>query len=136
MDIALEGGVAQPLPHQRRRLGLTFSQVEILGGDSLFVFVEVLPGQGGEHPFIVEDRILFNTNGNEQEVLLVAWGQDAHIFRPDRSIPGFPDFSIIAGLGRPGKPHLQTVTAQRQAPYAIYGYAVVDSCSTPRSTRA
>ncbi|MCB0813410.1 MAG: hypothetical protein KDB87_09655, partial [Flavobacteriales bacterium] len=132
VDIALEGG--SPSPYRINvdgASGLTFSQVEILGGDSLFVFVEVLPGQGGVNtPFIVEDRILFNTNGNEQEVLLVAWGQDAHIFRPDRSIPGFPDFSIIAGLDDQGNPTCETVTWPNDKPYVIYGYAVVDSCST------
>ena len=132
VDIALEGG--SPSPYRINVDGasrLTFSQVEILGGDSLFVFVEVLPGQGGVNtPFIVEDRILFNTNGNEQEVLLVAWGQDAHIFRPDRSIPGFPDFSIIAGLDDQGNPTCETVTWPNDKPYVIYGYAVVDSCST------
>ena len=29
-------------------------------------------------PFIIEDELRFNTNGNEQHVDLIAWGQNAH----------------------------------------------------------
>lgn len=59
--------------------GFAFSDIEIRAGDSVFVFVEVTidPGNAST-PFIVEDRILFETNGTTQDVDLVAWGQDAY----------------------------------------------------------
>src|SRR5690606_8979034 len=113
--------------------GTSFEGVEIAGGDSVYVFVEATLGPGGVNtPFIIEDHILFRTNGNEQRVLLTAWGQDAHFFRPDRSIQGLPRFSIIAGLDDNGNSICETVTWTNDKPYVIYGYAAVDSCSTLR----
>lgn len=132
VDIALEGGSPSPFRISvDGASGLSFEDVEILGEDSIFVFVEATLGAGGVNtPFIIEDHILFNTNGNEQQVLLTAWGQDAHFYRPDRAIPGLPPFSIIAGEDDNGDTVCESVTWPNDKPYVIYGYAVVDSCST------
>ena len=134
VNIALEGGSPSPFRiNVDGASGISFSDVEILGGDSIYVFVEATLDQSNtNNPLIIEDRILFNTNGNEQEVLLVAWGQDAHFFYPDRAIQGFPRFSIIAGLDDNGGTTCETVVWPNDKPYVIYGYAVVDSCSTLR----
>jgi hypothetical protein len=52
--------------------------VEIRGEDSIYVLVTVQVGAGGQNdPFLVEDSILFFTNGNLQQVYLRSWGQDA-----------------------------------------------------------
>lgn len=132
VDIALEGGTPSPFRiNVDGTSGISFDDVEILGGDSVYVFVEASLDQTGQNtPFIHEDHILFVTNGNEQRVKLVAWGQDAHFFYPDREIPGLPRFSIIAGLDDAGNTTCETVTWPNDLPYVIYGYAVVDSCST------
>ncbi|MBL8001297.1 MAG: hypothetical protein JNL05_04980 [Flavobacteriales bacterium] len=132
VDIALEGGSPSPFRiNVDGASGLSFEDVEILGEDSIYIFVEATLGVGGVNtPFIIEDHILFNTNGSQQSVLLTAWGQDAHFFRPDRSIPGLPAFSIIAGEDDNGNSICETVTWPNDKPYVIYGYAVVDSCST------
>lgn len=66
--------------------GTVFTDLEIFPHDSLFVFVEVHPDPNNNspdfNPLIIRDSILFNTNGNEQKVNLIGWGQDAHyIFR-------------------------------------------------------
>ena len=59
--------------------GLSHSNVEIAANDSLWVFVEVtVDPTVNDLPFIVEDSIIFLTNGNRQSVLLNAWGQDAY----------------------------------------------------------
>lgn len=59
--------------------GTVHHDVEIRPNDSLFIFVEVTVDPGNVNmPFIVEDRILFKTNGNDQHVVLNAWGQDAY----------------------------------------------------------
>lgn len=131
VDIALEGGGPSPFRiNVDGSPGTSFEDVEILGGDSIYVFVETLPGAGGVNtPFIVEDHIHFNTNGAEQEVLLTVWGQDAHFFRPDHFIQGLPAFSIIAGEDDNGDPICETVEWFNDKPYVIFGYAVVDSCS-------
>jgi hypothetical protein len=132
VDVALEGGTPSPFRiNVDGSSGVVFNDVEILGGDSLFVFVEATLGAGGVNPpFIIEDHIRFNTNGNEQEVLLLAWGQDAHFFYPDQFIPGLPPFSYIAGgPDQNGQQTCETVHWPNDKPYVIFGYGVVDSCS-------
>ncbi len=57
---------------------ISLNNVEIPGEDSLFIFVRVTVDPNSKNtPFIVSDSILFNTNGNAQQVKLVAWGQNA-----------------------------------------------------------
>lgn len=133
VDIALEGSTPSPFRiNVDGATGTTFDDVEILGGDSIFIFVEATLGhQSSSNPFIFEDHILFNTNGTAQKVLLVAWGQDANFIKPDRSIQGLPPFSYIAGgFDENGNQNCETVTWVDDLPYVIYGYGVVDSCST------
>jgi len=118
VDVALEGGTPSPFRiNVDGASGVAFNDVEILGGDSIFVFVEATLGAGGVNtPFIIEDHILFNTNGNEQEVLLLAWGQDAYFHKPD---PG----SYLGIL--PCDAHWTN-----DKPHVIYGICAVDSaCS-------
>lgn len=64
------------------RSGNSFTDVEILGNDSIYIFVQANINQVNTNtPFIVTDKIVFNTNGNIQEVALVAWAQDAHYYQ-------------------------------------------------------
>lgn len=133
VDIRLQGGSPSPFRiNVDGASGISFDDVEILGGDSIYVFVEATLGPGGTStPFIIEDNILFNTNGNEQPVKLVAWGQDAHFIRPDRNIPGLPPFSYIAGWDEELDTNVcETIIWPNDKPYVIYGYGVIDSCST------
>lgn len=133
VDIAVEGGSSSPFRlNVDGSPGISFSQVEIGGGDSVYIFVEATLGPGGVNtPFIIEDHILFNTNGSEQQVTLNAWGQDAHFFRPDQYVPGFPAFSYIAGgFDGDGNQICESVHWVNDKPYVIYGYGVVDSCCT------
>ncbi|MGB3585522.1 MAG: choice-of-anchor Q domain-containing protein [Tunicatimonas sp.] len=59
-----------------------FENVQLLGGDSLFLFVEVLiDPQDQDLPFLVKDSLVFQVNGSQQDVKLIAWGQDAHFHR-------------------------------------------------------
>ena len=59
--------------------GVNFNDVEIPAKDSLFVFVEVtIDPNNSNVPMIVEDQINFLTNGQEQKVVLNAFGQDAY----------------------------------------------------------
>lgn len=109
------------------RTGYSIRDVEILPEDSIFIFVEVTidpktdyaPGEAF-NPFIKFDQIIFNTNGNEQTVDLIAWGQDAIFYTPDTYINGLPPFSIIPD---------NTVWTFAK-PVVIYGYAVVDSAAS------
>ncbi len=88
--------------------GVNFENVEIPAKDSLFVFVEVtIDPNNGTTPMVVEDKIRFLTNGNAQEVVLNAWGQDAY----------FHVSEIISS----------STTWANDKPHVIYNYCAVDS---------
>ena len=58
--------------------GTSFQNKELAGGDSMYVFVEVtVDANNANNPFVIQDSILFNTNGNLQYVKLQAFGQNA-----------------------------------------------------------
>ena len=133
VDIVLEGGAPSPFRINVDGVsGTNFDDVEILAGDSIYVFVEATLDQTGQNtPLIHEDHVVFYTNGNEQKVKLIAWGQDAHYFYPDVFPNGLPAYSIIAGGTGPGGECIaELVNWPDDKPYVIYGYAVVDSCAT------
>lgn len=96
--------------------GTSFSDLEIPSGDSLFCFVEVKLSVNGQNlPVIVEDSIRFTTNGDDQYVKLVAWGQDMYYHY---SNTGMNIFDLNEGTWPNDKPHV------------IYGAAFVDSAKT------
>jgi hypothetical protein len=65
--------------------GRSASGVTIRGNDSLLVLVRATLGDNGTaaKPFLVTDEIHFLTNGNDQDVKLVAYGQNAYFHRAD-----------------------------------------------------
>jgi hypothetical protein len=96
------------------------NDIEIAGNDSLFIFIRVtIDPTSALTPFVVSDEISFLTNGNEQNVVLAAWGQDAHYIIADKSL-GSLKYKIVA-------PEDSAVTWPADKPYLVYGYAVVDS---------
>lgn len=60
--------------------GKSFTDVEILAHDSLYVFVEttVKNPLNPNNPFVINDAVEFVTNGVTQKVVLAVWGQDAY----------------------------------------------------------
>lgn len=90
-DIKLAGGVDS---HFRINVdgisGIEAKDVEIAANDSLYIFAAVTVDPNNDAtPFVIEDSILFSTNGNNQKVLLNAFGQNAHfiydsVFRNDQ----------------------------------------------------
>ncbi len=100
--------------------GTSFDDVEIEGNDSIYVFVRVTIDPQANSPFIVTDSIFFETNGNEQDVDLVAWGQNARYILWDTDRPNLPKYKIVAGEG-------VDTTWTNALPIVVYGYAVVDS---------
>lgn len=64
------------------RSGETFSDIYILGKDSMYVFVEVtVDPTGHDEPLLIENNVEFTTNGVKQTVLLQAQGQDANLIK-------------------------------------------------------
>jgi len=62
--------------------GVAAGNIEIEANDSIYVFVQVkVDPASGQLPFIVQDSIRIQYNGNERWVQLEAWGQNAHFLR-------------------------------------------------------
>lgn len=83
--------------------------VLLRGGDSMYVFVDVtINPNNSNNPLLVEDSIVFETNGNVQRVLLDAVGQDAY-------------FHYYATLNC-------NEVWTNDKPHVIWGYAIIPSC--------
>lgn len=92
--------------------GTSFSNVEILSGDSLYVFVQIVVEEIGDNaPLLIEDKIKLLYNGNCQDIVLSAYGQDACHIRNSLHIS-----------------HDTTWTDEK--PFLIYDSIVVDSAVT------
>lgn len=102
--------------------GVLFSDVEIQAKDSMFVFAEVtVDPNKANTPLIIRDSVVFETNGNVQDVDFEAWGQDAYFHTPNVfPTNGFPAYSVIPC----------NATWTNDKPHVIYGFAVVDSACT------
>lgn len=102
--------------------GPDVSDVEIMGGDSIWIFVEVTvdPDQDiSSSPFIIEENVIFETNGNTQIVQLEAWGQNANYF-PDKN-HGNKVSLLTCDMG--------SIVWDDPKPYVIYGTLILDSCT-------
>ena len=90
--------------------GSLVRNIEIPPRDSLYIFVEVTLDPNNQDSLLaIHDSILFNTNGNLQDVNLVAWGQDVHMFNSDT---------------------IGTQTWVNDKPYLIRNYLILDSLET------
>ena len=96
--------------------------IELLPFDSIYIFVEVTIDPNlplSLSPYIIEDEVRFLTNGNEQKVLLTAWGQNAN-YLPRKNGKGI-DYGLICGQDG-------SITWDDPKPYVIYGRMFIDSC--------
>jgi hypothetical protein len=106
--------------------GKSFSDIELRAGDSLWIFVEVTINPGSQAlPFVVQDSIVFETNGNIQDIDLVAWGQNARFYVARKQQANLPAYVLIdTALNA-------QVTWDNTLPIVVYGgYAVIDSTQT------
>ncbi len=101
--------------------GPTAEDIIIWGNDSIFVFVEVeVDPTEPENvsPFIVDDRLIFETGTVQEEVVLLAFGQNANYLN------GFNRgnfFRISCDNG--------VATLPQDLPTVIYGSLFIDSCT-------
>lgn len=120
--------------------GTSFNDIELRAGDSLWIFVEVTVDPNTQLlPYIIQDSIVFETNGNRQDVDLVSWGQNAHFIVADQVLNlkddqgktvGQIKYAIIDTIDN------HTTVWDNQLPYVVYGgYAVVDSSTTLEITQ-
>lgn len=96
------------------------TDIEIAPNDSLYVFAEVTVNPNDQSsPFVLHERVVFETNGNTQHVTLEAWGQNA-VYLPSRfGAGGAVGFGCGGGEWVWNDPR----------PYVIYGILVIDSCT-------
>lgn len=107
--------------------GDVHTNVEIAGKDSMFIFIEAtVDPTNVNSPFVITDFIEFVTNGNRQDVDLVAWGQNAIYFTPTSFNRNLPDFTCLTGPCSDAVPPVN-VTWTKDKPYVIYGYIAIDS---------
>lgn len=104
--------------------GNDFSDMEIYANDSLFAFIRVTINPNDQNnPFFVEDKLIFETNGNRQTISLTAYGQNANYIIANQYTQGFPKYKIVADS-------LQEIHWTSEKPYVVYGYALIDSYGT------
>lgn len=78
--------------------------------DSVFIFVEATINPNNDNnPLVIQDSVVFDFNGNEQDIDLVAWGQDVHLFRDE-------SWNIF----------IESQTWSADKPYLIYGNLIVE----------
>lgn len=107
--------------------GPSVKDVEIQPGDSIYVFVEVTVNPNTPSsisPFVIEELLDITQQGNQQEVLITAWGQNANYISQGGQI------ALLSCK-------LQSITFSDPKPYVIYGVLLIDSCSLvlPKGTR-
>jgi len=103
-------------------VGNTLTDIEIPPNDSIWVFFEVTvdPDEPfSMSPFVINEQVTFETNGNQQSVVLEAWGQNAN-YIPNRSAVG--EQRLITC-------DLNEWVWDDPRPYVIYGVLVIDSCT-------
>jgi hypothetical protein len=120
--------------------GKSFSNVELLAKDSLFVFIEVTSDVAAANPtdFLYTDKIEFTNVGNPAQVVdLVTLIQDAYFLYPKRFADGMTEtlpigdeeiYGFVLDENDPvnGNEYIWNNTK----PYVIYGYAAVPGGKT------
>ncbi|MBN2349711.1 MAG: hypothetical protein JXJ22_12765 [Bacteroidales bacterium] len=80
--------------------------IELFSNDSMFIFIEVtLDPVNSNDPMVILDSVLFETNGNQQNIKLVAFGQDVHLINGEL---------------------LNTQTWTADKPYLVYNSMAID----------
>ena len=105
--------------------GKSFQDIEIAAGDSIYIFVEVtIDPNNLTNPFIYKDSVVFETNGNIQDVDLYSVARNCYLHLPTKVIHlsnggTFSYGSLPCGeVWNNDKPHL------------VFGYALIDSTCT------
>ena len=91
--------------------GTHFENINILSGDSLYLFVQFYSKEIGDNaPFLIESSVVFTYNKNRERVVLTAYGQDVHRIKND-TIKGSVEWT-------------------NDKPYIIYDTLRIDSTAT------
>ncbi len=103
--------------------GESFEDIDIAPNDSLYIFGEVTvdPDQPlSISPYVIYDDLIFETNGNTQQIKLEAWGQNAN-YIPNR----FSADSLSLLTCPPGQTE---IVWDDPKPYVVFGVLFIDNC--------
>ena len=101
--------------------------ITIPANDSIYIFLEVkINPVSGNNPYLITDSLVFITNGVMQDVNLIAYGQNANFYTPNKNI------NLVSGL--------DTISFQYHSiseytewnndlPHVVYGYIFVEENS-------
>ncbi|MEG9326416.1 choice-of-anchor Q domain-containing protein [Salinimicrobium catena] len=119
--------------------GKSFSNVEIMAKDSIYIFIETTVDlqETDQKEFLYNDAIEFISSGHRQEVPLVTLVKDAIFLYPDKDEEGGIE-TIPLGVDEQGEEirakgfllEEQHLNFTNEKAYVIYGYAVVPSGKT------
>ncbi|MBL7775101.1 MAG: right-handed parallel beta-helix repeat-containing protein [Saprospiraceae bacterium] len=102
--------------------GHSHRDLVIAPNDSMYVFAEVTINPNvppSASPFVLDENLVFETNGNLQKVVLEAWGQNA-VYLPSRyGAGGAVLYACDGGEWVWDDPR----------PYVIYGILAIDNCT-------
>jgi hypothetical protein len=107
-DIKLAGGTTSAFKININGVATSsLSNVKIRGNDSIYVFIKAFINPNNSNsPFIVEDELSFNLNGNLQKIPILAYGQNAVYLK--------------------GLVIKSNTTFTKDKPYIIFNFALVD----------
>ena len=135
-SIQLTGGNAsQFIVNVDGAKGTSFTDIEIAANDSMYIFIQVNVNPTNiNSPLIISDELVFMVNGNEQKLILEAWGQDAYYHRPD-SVIKFKDGTYFPYSLANAVPNSYNVVGsefvwKNDKPHVVYGYLVVNGPDT------
>ncbi len=116
--------------------GKTFEDVKILAKDSIYIFIETTINYNEVTNPIYQDKIVFDTGENLQEVSIITLVKDAHFLFPSKNAEGLIE-TITTGIDASGKAlkingfYLNNnTTFTNEKSYVIYGYCAVPENKT------
>lgn len=116
--------------------GKVFEDIKILAKDSIYILIETTINYNQVTNPIYQDKIVFDTGENLQEVSLITLVKDAHFLFPSKNTNGLIE-TITTGLDTNGEAikingfYLKNnTTFTNEKPYVIYGYCAVPENKT------
>ena len=104
--------------------GNSQNNIDIPAQDSIFIFLEVtIDPSNNSTPYILTDSLVFNTGSTQQDVDLVAWGQDAYFHTANT-------YGDIINGNDTSRFFYHSLDCSQpwssDKPHVIYGYAIVE----------
>ena len=89
--------------------GTVFNNIKIPAKDSIYVFTQVnINPLDSNNPMVIQDSLVFTTNGNIQSVHLLAYGWNAYYYYPNITPKNGPAYGLVkcGDVWKSDKPHV------------------------------